>query len=727
MYEYLPLKVNSNAITEALGRDLTEDYSIVFSEQLKNAKDAGAKNVTIDISNLNDEIVIKDDGFGTSFDDVVSTWLTVGTTTKTNDITSLGGKGIGRLTMFALGNTICVETTNNFKKSKFKFDKKDLTYNEDMNNITLKVSQEDDDKENQTVIRIKNVIVEYLDPDKIQKDLQNLFQNENEININILSASPQTSSKNYISIAEGIKYATLHSNFSLNTERLLLKHQANVRLWDKTSDLNDVSSLTQINKYISDNKDIFRNIGDIVFDLYHFYEPQGRQTPYSLAGNFTRKDIQNKLLSYAGGINIYRKGTKLFGYGLTDWLDLENESRNDSSKISNSRTLGTIVLSPESEDFLVEKSNRESLKTTSKAYQIFKGFVELCIKQINNERSLVKSELLKLKTEIDDEKIEDTKEKDSKDIAPKETDPKDLTPNKSKGTNSENSNSTNQPSARIEFKKSLVTVKVGESYDLFANLDSNNSCDFDGSIFSKEKLVFFVDENKYEDSYLSSFPSPTMKNIRVTNRSGNISNTFQVKIVSNYSNVNNIDLLFPTDELNNHFKFESESPKNFLRIFMNQLNELWVNRNYDYVITCSMRSIIDYQIEKLNQKVIQYESENVVNKELLPINMTGQFSDIKNLLDLIFGNRNLKQEIAKLLGYTNTSTQNNLWRKFGDISETSKIGNSFKTKLQMAHTGAHKPEESINRMTMMDLAYNEKNFLELSSAYLKVLESSMSD
>lgn len=104
----------------------------------------------------------------------------------------------------------------------------------------------------------------------------------------------------------------------------------------------------EINEYVLSNKDLFQRIGDVSFDVYHFYEPQNTKTPYALAKQFNKRDIQNRLLSYAGGINIYRKGTKLFGYGLSDWLGLEYESRNDSSKISNSRTLGTIILSPES-------------------------------------------------------------------------------------------------------------------------------------------------------------------------------------------------------------------------------------------------------------------------------------------------------------------------------------------------------------------------------------------
>jgi len=729
MNKYMPLKVNSNAITEALGRDLTEDYSIVFAEQLKNAKDAGAKNVTIDISHFDQEILIQDDGKGTDFNDVVDTWLTVGTTTKSSDINSLGGKGIGRLTMFALGDTISVETTNNFKKSIFKLDKKELANDEDFNSVTLNVSQVEDNKKQQTIIRITNIIVEYLDKDKIQKDLQNLFKDENDINFTILPTDQKKSTQNYIPVADGTKYATLHSNFVLDAKMLSVKHTAAVHLWDKKKDISD-TSVKEINEYVLSNKDLFQRIGDVSFDVYHFYEPQNTKTPYALAKQFNKRDIQNRLLSYAGGINIYRKGTKLFGYGLSDWLGLEYESRNDSSKISNSRTLGTIILSPESEKYLVEKSNRESLKTSTKAYRIFKIFIEFCIKKINIERQQVKAGLWTLQDKITNLTTDLTTNPTTDLTTDLTTNPTtDLTTNPTTDSiinskvrqNNENNNNEYEIGGSIVLKKSTEYIKLNHSYDMFSNIDLDKSMTCDGKKFCRRDLSFIIDGKENQDEYLRGQSLPSTKNIVVKDKIHTLSGAFDIIIMPKQRDSSRPGL-FPLDEHGDHFKLEPSSDQNFLRIFMSQLNDIWITRKYDYVVTGSMRVIIDAQIDELN-KSVNNASGKVI--KMVP-HLTGNFNDIKILLDLIFGNEDLKKQIAETLGYTNTNVKKNFWRKFEDPANRSNTGEYFKNKLQRSHTGAHKPQDATNPMEILGLADDQKNFLELSSAYLKVLESSKS-
>ncbi|WP_224163924.1 histidine kinase [Leuconostoc gasicomitatum] len=632
--------------------------------------------------------------------------MAYGTTTKSNDINSLGGKGIGRLTMFALGDTISVETTNNFKKSIFKLDKKELANDGDLNSVTLNVSQEKDNKKQQTIIRITNIIVEYLDKDKIQKDLQNLFKDENDINFTILPTDQKKLTQNYIPVADGTKYATLHSNFVLNAKMLSVKHTAAVHLWDKKKDIPD-TSVKEINKYVLNNKDLFQSIGDVSFDVYHFYEPQNTKTPYSLDKKFNKRDIQNRLLSYAGGINIYRKGTKLFGYGLNDWLDLEYESRNDSSKISNSRTLGTILLSPDSEQYLVEKSNRESLKTTTKAYQVFKQFIVLCIEQINEERRQVKGAIIELATNIS--KTQEV----NKDVGKQEVN-KDIDKHQEKEIN-----------AKIEFLNKKVSIKVQDSYNIMENINLQRSMDQNGSRFSSYLLVFYINGKDNKSSYLHPQDAPTKKIVVVKNQAGTISNSFEIIVKPNNIGHSRDDL-FPINS-GDHFNLESQDDNNFLRVFLTQLNELWVSERYDYVVTGSMRTIIDYQLSFLNKKISELTNGKEFNlsKDWILQNMQGDFRDIESLLNLIFNQDDLKDKVAEYLNCKSKNEKKNFWRKFVNSADQSKPGEYFKNKLQKSHTGAHKPQGATNPMEIIGLADYQKNFLELSSAYLKVLESSI--
>ena len=102
-----------------LGREQIADCPTAISELWKNAYDAYARNVSL---NIFDGIIpvatLVDDGHGMSIEDVVSKWLTVGTESKAinNDVpikdkngidksrVKQGQKGIGRLSCAALGS-----------------------------------------------------------------------------------------------------------------------------------------------------------------------------------------------------------------------------------------------------------------------------------------------------------------------------------------------------------------------------------------------------------------------------------------------------------------------------------------------------------------------------------------------------------------------------------------------------------------------------------------------
>lgn len=102
-----------------LGREQIADCPTAISELWKNAYDAYARNVSL---NIFDGVIpvatLVDDGHGMSIEDVVSKWLTVGTESKAinNDVpikdkngidksrVKQGQKGIGRLSCAALGS-----------------------------------------------------------------------------------------------------------------------------------------------------------------------------------------------------------------------------------------------------------------------------------------------------------------------------------------------------------------------------------------------------------------------------------------------------------------------------------------------------------------------------------------------------------------------------------------------------------------------------------------------
>ena len=75
----LSFKVSSG-LKNIIGRDLINDKFIAIFELVKNSYDANANkvNITFEINELgNNRIIIEDDGFGMSFDDIINKWLFV--------------------------------------------------------------------------------------------------------------------------------------------------------------------------------------------------------------------------------------------------------------------------------------------------------------------------------------------------------------------------------------------------------------------------------------------------------------------------------------------------------------------------------------------------------------------------------------------------------------------------------------------------------------------------
>ncbi|WDU77557.1 ATP-binding protein [Lysinibacillus sp. G01H] len=97
------IKLDPRLLYEALGNKIIELDSIAIAEQIKNASDAGAENIIVDFSNFkNDVVEIRDNGSGMTLDEIKENWLLVATSNKSNDLTQLGGKGIGRFSLFRL-------------------------------------------------------------------------------------------------------------------------------------------------------------------------------------------------------------------------------------------------------------------------------------------------------------------------------------------------------------------------------------------------------------------------------------------------------------------------------------------------------------------------------------------------------------------------------------------------------------------------------------------------
>lgn len=115
------------AVLDDLGMNLYSNTPAVLSEAVANSYDADADMVRISIDIDGDQITIEDNGSGMSRDDINSHYLKVGYKRRTDpnaptktpkwDRLPMGRKGIGKLSLFSLADTIRVETVKDDEKT----------------------------------------------------------------------------------------------------------------------------------------------------------------------------------------------------------------------------------------------------------------------------------------------------------------------------------------------------------------------------------------------------------------------------------------------------------------------------------------------------------------------------------------------------------------------------------------------------------------------------------
>ena len=116
---------NGRTLYDLLGGENIETDSIAIAEQIKNSRDANATDVTIDFSKMEENIItITDNGQGMSLEEIHDNWLTIGTSSKINDSAKLGGKGVGRFSLFRLADKISIKTSKENITYNFTIDKK---------------------------------------------------------------------------------------------------------------------------------------------------------------------------------------------------------------------------------------------------------------------------------------------------------------------------------------------------------------------------------------------------------------------------------------------------------------------------------------------------------------------------------------------------------------------------------------------------------------------------
>ncbi|EHR4813385.1 TPA: ATP-binding protein [Enterococcus faecalis] len=410
-------KVDSRLITQILGSEIIESHSIAFAEQIKNAKDAGATEVIIDFSNMeNDEITIEDNGNGMSEIDVEEDWFLLGKSKKDGEISFSGGKGIGRLSLFKIGSKFQVKTSNGKSTTTFKISAEELTH-ENADSFEADLYTEIKSTPIGTKITINELDSE-ISLEEIEVELNNLLSEDNQLSLQIvypLSFKPTTflTKEDIIDIVPfSAKIDIDFDNFNKVED---IKYQFSASLKNEIVYEND-SFLPRfkkvLNGVIAKQGDIL-NIGKIHFELTNFFFENNQEDylPKSIDG----KSIREYFLKVHQGINIYRNGFKIYGHGSEDWLKLaENRLSKPGENIDNKLSYGVIILDDGKSEQLKEKSNREGFIRNGSS-KLFKELISIIVKQFGQDRQKatknIKEKISQLKAEDERIKQEESEKK----------------------------------------------------------------------------------------------------------------------------------------------------------------------------------------------------------------------------------------------------------------------------------------------------------------------------
>ncbi len=368
-----------------IGRDLITDRVTALFELVKNSYDANAENVRIEFFNVsagkaNPSILIRDDGYGMSFEDIRDKWMVIGTSSKRKHPYSpepykrkcVGEKGIGRFAVDKLGDKVSIITKKQDGKKWLKVDIDwEQYYNEMNSDRDIKLFT---DIEN-TYTYIENynciskagteLLISAIREPWTKEEIQHLiheiskivspFDNINQ-NFNVTVVAPEFDIEDEcIRTLENFSLATLSLSIDFNPET----NQQEFLIYDKEKE-DFTYGYTPI-----------KSFGGIKMKIYFFDESARRKY---------RKEFPNNTID---GFKIYRDGIITTPFAETnvdadfkrDILGIDKRLWQDIfNRVSTREFLGIISISKQENPQIIDATNRQDF-VDNKEYKEFKEFI----------------------------------------------------------------------------------------------------------------------------------------------------------------------------------------------------------------------------------------------------------------------------------------------------------------------------------------------------------------
>ncbi len=403
-----------NLIT-LLGEQLIHDKKIAVSELVKNAYDADADWVEVNVGE--NFISIYDNGCGMDIDTIQNVWLKPGVSSKDNIKTGrltpkhhrmpIGEKGVGRLGSHKLGQAIELFTkTKQSNEIHLRINWHDIEKADSLSNLQAIVVTENSqpvvfkDKQTGTKILISELKETWLDLDyqNLSRDLTNLispfagkdekfqirFKKNTELFTNDLLDEVRLIKENalfefHVLIANGLikdfryKFKTWQGLEKVRPRTITLAEDKDfiAKMIGKKSNFLSVDN--EIEEYQN------LNIGEIEFQgVIYDFDNELWDIQTQMPKN--RKKITKDYMKSNGGVRVYRDNFRIFNYGEygSDILELDLERVNrPAGRISSNQVLAAIKLKRKDSTDLIEKTNREGF-INNRALTAFQN----CLKEV---------------------------------------------------------------------------------------------------------------------------------------------------------------------------------------------------------------------------------------------------------------------------------------------------------------------------------------------------------
>ncbi|MGE5573001.1 MAG: ATP-binding protein [Bacteroidota bacterium] len=376
-----------------IGEELIKDDIIAVLELVKNAYDADATTVTIEINpGGKDQIIITDNGTGMTREDILHKWLEPATAWKAEPVGSkkrrsgsgrvmLGEKGVGRFAAHRLGRRLSVRTKaasepleNRLEIDWRQYDDPDKYLDEVENRFyqhplaqrshgtVLEIQELRSKWDKAKVLRLAMSLMRLRDP----------FWTYGPFGIRLTWQDEEVDTTDIITSALNEADYTLEGEIS--EAGLLIASVKGDLLPDDLRRLKQVDLCCTLKR--EERADLRESCGPFGIRLYVWER---------------RRADKARLLDEFGGVSVYRDGFRILPYGEPgyDWLGIDKGQIIDvGRRLSSRQVIGFVSISQDRNPELRDKTNREGL-IEGDAYRTFRTLVRqtvIALQQARNKR-----------------------------------------------------------------------------------------------------------------------------------------------------------------------------------------------------------------------------------------------------------------------------------------------------------------------------------------------------